>query len=95
MAFYLEKCNKPPLENGFFSGTKESFKIGEKLQYRCDSGYHSPSGNTEETIQCRTEGWSSQPACAKMSGMWLHFFHADWLCYFSALQKPYIWIVIN
>ncbi|XP_019357576.1 PREDICTED: coagulation factor XIII B chain isoform X1 [Gavialis gangeticus] len=61
-----KKCNKPPLENGFFSGTKESFKIGEKLQYRCDSGYHTPGGNTEETIQCHPEGWSSQPACAKM-----------------------------
>ncbi|XP_019386245.1 PREDICTED: coagulation factor XIII B chain-like isoform X2 [Crocodylus porosus] len=61
-----KKCNKPPLENGFFSGTKTSFKIGEKLQYRCDSGYHTPGGNAEGTLQCHPEGWSSQPACAKM-----------------------------
>ncbi|XP_069645460.1 coagulation factor XIII B chain isoform X2 [Haliaeetus albicilla] len=60
-----KKCNKPVLENGFFYGTEMYFKIHEKLQYKCNPGYHTPSGGTEDTVQCRPEGWSSQPSCAK------------------------------
>ncbi|XP_008935580.1 PREDICTED: coagulation factor XIII B chain [Merops nubicus] len=60
-----KKCNKPHLENGFFYGTEMYFKIHEKLLYKCNPGYHSPSGGTEETVQCQSEGWSSQPSCTK------------------------------
>ncbi|XP_029889353.1 coagulation factor XIII B chain-like isoform X2 [Aquila chrysaetos chrysaetos] len=60
-----KKCNKPALENGFFYGTEMYFKIHEKLQYKCNPGYHTPSGGTKDTVQCRPEGWSSQPSCAK------------------------------
>ncbi|KAK4820212.1 hypothetical protein QYF61_021717 [Mycteria americana] len=60
-----EKCNKPLLENGFFYGTEMYFKIHEKLQYKCNPGYHTPSGGTEDTVQCRPDGWSSQPSCTK------------------------------
>ncbi|XP_059678148.1 coagulation factor XIII B chain [Gavia stellata] len=60
-----KKCNKPLLENGFFYGTEMYFKIHEKLQYKCNPGYHTPSGGTEDTVQCRPEGWSSQPSCTK------------------------------
>ncbi|NXP56285.1 F13B factor, partial [Heliornis fulica] len=60
-----KKCNKPLLENGFFYGTETYFKIQEKLQYKCNLGYHTPSGGTEDTVECRPEGWSSQPSCAR------------------------------
>ncbi|NXN66757.1 F13B factor, partial [Himantopus himantopus] len=60
-----KKCNKPLLENGVFYGTEMYFKIGEKLKYKCNPGYHTPSGGTEDTVQCRPEGWSSQPGCTK------------------------------
>ncbi|XP_071607160.1 coagulation factor XIII B chain-like isoform X2 [Heliangelus exortis] len=60
-----KKCNKPLLENGFFYGTENYFKIFEKLQYNCNPGYHTPSGGTEDTLQCQPEGWSSQPSCTK------------------------------
>ncbi|XP_064927418.1 coagulation factor XIII B chain [Columba livia] len=60
-----KKCSKPLLENGFFYGTETYFKIEEKLQYKCNPGYHTPSGGTEDTVQCQPEGWSSQPSCAK------------------------------
>ncbi|XP_075567325.1 LOW QUALITY PROTEIN: coagulation factor XIII B chain [Pelecanus crispus] len=60
-----KKCNKPLLENGFFYGTEMYFKIHEKLQYKCNPGYHTPSGGTEDTVQCQPEGWSSQPSCTK------------------------------
>ncbi|KAM9378979.1 coagulation factor XIII B chain-like [Phaethornis superciliosus] len=60
-----KKCNKPLLENGFFYGTENYFKIYEKLQYNCNPGYHTPRGGTEDTVQCQPEGWSSQPSCTK------------------------------
>ncbi|XP_074859398.1 coagulation factor XIII B chain [Carettochelys insculpta] len=60
-----QKCSKPLLENGIFSDTKTSYKIREKLQYRCASGYHTPEGKAEESVQCLPEGWSSHPSCAK------------------------------
>ncbi|NXN18375.1 F13B factor, partial [Indicator maculatus] len=60
-----KKCNKPLLENGFFYGTEIYFKIHEKLHYKCNPGYYIPSGSTEDTIQCRPEGWSSLPSCTK------------------------------
>uniref|UniRef100_A0A663LKV3 Coagulation factor XIII B chain n=1 Tax=Athene cunicularia TaxID=194338 RepID=A0A663LKV3_ATHCN len=63
--FHLEKCNKPLLENGFFYGTEIHFKVHEKLQYKCNPGYHTPSGGTEDTVQCQLEGWSSHPSCTK------------------------------
>ncbi|NXK50330.1 F13B factor, partial [Chauna torquata] len=59
------KCNKPLLENGFFYDTEMFFKIQEKLRYRCNLGYHTPSGDIEDTIQCQPDGWSSQPSCTK------------------------------
>nr|XP_047922996.1 coagulation factor XIII B chain isoform X5 [Anser cygnoides] len=60
-----KKCKKPLLENGFFYGTEMSFKIHEKLQYKCNLGYHTPNGGTEDTVQCQADGWSSQPSCTK------------------------------
>uniref|UniRef100_A0A8D0HRF9 Coagulation factor XIII B chain n=1 Tax=Sphenodon punctatus TaxID=8508 RepID=A0A8D0HRF9_SPHPU len=60
-----KKCSKPLLANGFFSNTKMSYKVWEKLEYRCASGYQTSEGEGEETVQCIPEGWSSQPNCAK------------------------------
>uniref|UniRef100_A0A8C8AZ64 Sushi domain-containing protein n=1 Tax=Otus sunia TaxID=257818 RepID=A0A8C8AZ64_9STRI len=73
VSFHLEKCNKPLLENGFVYGTEIYFKIHEKLQYKCNPGYHTPSGGTEDTVQCQLEGWSSRPSCTKKFGRILHF----------------------
>ncbi|XP_052523034.1 coagulation factor XIII B chain-like isoform X1 [Tympanuchus pallidicinctus] len=60
-----KKCNKPLLEHGIFYGTETYFKIHEKLQYKCNQGYHTPSGGTEDTVQCQSDGWSSQASCTK------------------------------
>ncbi|KAI6064105.1 Coagulation factor XIII B chain [Aix galericulata] len=65
ISLHLEKCKKPLLENGFFYGRETSFKIHEKLQYKCNLGYHTPNGGTEDTVQCQADGWSSQPSCTK------------------------------
>ncbi|XP_053805943.1 coagulation factor XIII B chain-like isoform X3 [Vidua chalybeata] len=59
------RCTKPLLENGFFYSTEMDFKIHEKLQYKCNPGYHTPSGATEDTVQCQPQGWSFQPSCTK------------------------------
>uniref|UniRef100_A0A674H603 Coagulation factor XIII B chain n=1 Tax=Taeniopygia guttata TaxID=59729 RepID=A0A674H603_TAEGU len=59
------RCTKPLLENGSFYSTEMDFKIHEKLQYQCNPGYHTPSGATEDTVQCQPQGWSFQPSCIK------------------------------
>ncbi|XP_053841748.1 coagulation factor XIII B chain-like isoform X2 [Vidua macroura] len=59
------RCTKPLLENGSFYSTEMDFKIHEKLQYKCNPGYHTPSGATEDTVQCQPQGWSFQPSCTK------------------------------
>uniref|UniRef100_A0A8C5JQ50 Coagulation factor XIII B chain n=1 Tax=Junco hyemalis TaxID=40217 RepID=A0A8C5JQ50_JUNHY len=58
------KCTKPVLENGSFYSTEMDFKIHEKLQYKCNPGYLTPSGAAEDTVQCQPQGWSSQPSSA-------------------------------
>ncbi|NXC09104.1 F13B factor, partial [Orthonyx spaldingii] len=60
-----KKCNKPLLENGSFFSTEMYFTIHEKLQYKCDPGYHTLGGGTEDTVQCQPQGWSLQPRCTK------------------------------
>ncbi|NXO97691.1 F13B factor, partial [Certhia brachydactyla] len=57
------KCTRPLLENGSFYSAEMDFKIYEKLQYKCNPGYHTPSGATEDTVQCQPQGWSTQPSC--------------------------------
>ncbi|XP_066180729.1 coagulation factor XIII B chain-like [Sylvia atricapilla] len=59
------KCTKPLLENGSFYSTEMDFKIHEELQYKCNPGYHTPSGGTEDTVQCQPQGWSVQPSCTE------------------------------
>uniref|UniRef100_A0A8C5NSL5 Coagulation factor XIII B chain n=1 Tax=Junco hyemalis TaxID=40217 RepID=A0A8C5NSL5_JUNHY len=67
------KCTKPVLENGSFYSTEMDFKIHEKLQYKCNPGYLTPSGAAEDTVQCQPQGWSSQPSCTKTLGSVVHF----------------------
>uniref|UniRef100_A0A8C3NBT7 Uncharacterized protein n=1 Tax=Geospiza parvula TaxID=87175 RepID=A0A8C3NBT7_GEOPR len=62
------KCTKPLLENGSFYSTEMDFKIHEKLQYKCNPGYLTPSGAAEDTVQCQPQGWSFQPSCTKTLG---------------------------
>ncbi|NXN91290.1 F13B factor, partial [Rhinopomastus cyanomelas] len=59
------KCSRPLLDNGVFYSTEMYFKIHQKLEFKCDPGYHTPSGGTEDTVQCQAEGWSTQPSCTK------------------------------
>ncbi|XP_060630538.2 coagulation factor XIII B chain [Anolis sagrei] len=60
-----KKCVKPPLTNGVFSDAKLSYAIWESLQFTCDSGYWTPEGGKDKTMQCLQDGWSSQPQCIK------------------------------
>ncbi|XP_043860155.1 coagulation factor XIII B chain isoform X2 [Dromiciops gliroides] len=65
----FKKCNKPVLNNGFFSDQKMLYKIQETLHYRCASGYKTTGGKDEEVLQCLAIGWSSQPNCNKELGL--------------------------
>ncbi|XP_020671579.3 coagulation factor XIII B chain isoform X2 [Pogona vitticeps] len=59
----FRKCTKPPLDNGVFSDMKLSYKMWERLHYACNSGYQTPEGTKEKTVQCLQNGWSVQPQC--------------------------------
>ncbi|XP_001506259.4 coagulation factor XIII B chain [Ornithorhynchus anatinus] len=61
----FKKCSKPGLINGFFPDLKMLYKIQENMHYRCASGFKTPGGKDEETVQCLPTGWSSQPSCNK------------------------------
>uniref|UniRef100_A0A8C5SX59 Sushi domain-containing protein n=1 Tax=Laticauda laticaudata TaxID=8630 RepID=A0A8C5SX59_LATLA len=58
-----KKCVQPTLDNGVFSDTKLSYDIWESLKYSCHSGYQTPEGKRDASIQCLQDGWSVQPQC--------------------------------
>ncbi|XP_030063243.1 coagulation factor XIII B chain isoform X1 [Microcaecilia unicolor] len=62
-----KKCTVPLLAAGFFYNPKESYKVMERVQYKCTDGYLTRKGTAEEEVQCFPEGWSSQPSCTKKS----------------------------
>ncbi|XP_061489953.1 coagulation factor XIII B chain-like isoform X2 [Rhineura floridana] len=62
-----KKCSKPTLDNGVFSDMKMSYKIWESLRYSCNSGYQTPGGGRDKTIQCLQNGWSAQTQCIETS----------------------------
>ncbi|XP_058032311.1 coagulation factor XIII B chain-like [Ahaetulla prasina] len=58
-----KKCVQPTLDNGVFSDTKLSYDIWENLKYSCHSGYQTPEGKRDASIQCLQDGWSVHPQC--------------------------------
>ncbi|XP_048351877.1 coagulation factor XIII B chain-like [Sphaerodactylus townsendi] len=80
-----KKCTIPLLDHGVFLDTKPTYIIWETLQYSCNSGYLTPGGSWNGTIQCIPDGWSPQPRCIEASETCLapQLFHG----HYSTTQK--------
>ncbi|XP_073904829.1 coagulation factor XIII B chain isoform X2 [Castor canadensis] len=60
-----ETCLAPELHNGNYSTTQKTFKVGDKVQYRCAAGYYTAGGQQAEEMECHTHGWSLTPQCTQ------------------------------
>ncbi|XP_063796243.1 coagulation factor XIII B chain-like [Pseudophryne corroboree] len=60
-----DRCEVPPLDNGYYMITKTHFRIKENVQYQCNEGYYTARGSTAEWVECLHRGWSSLPGCTK------------------------------
>ncbi|XP_054836323.1 coagulation factor XIII B chain-like [Eublepharis macularius] len=86
-----KKCTVPLLDHGVFSDTKPTYIIWESLQYSCNSGYLTPGGSRNGTVQCIPDGWSAQPRCIEASGIALETCLAPKLLHghYSTTQKVF------
>ncbi|KAK1327965.1 hypothetical protein QTO34_012387 [Cnephaeus nilssonii] len=60
-----DTCLAPELLHGNYSTTQTTFRLGDKVLYRCDPGYHTTNGLSEEEAECRSHGWFLPPSCTK------------------------------
>ncbi|XP_037067245.1 complement factor H-like isoform X2 [Peromyscus leucopus] len=59
----IKSCDRPIFEN---SGTKSNstwFKLNDKLDYECHTGYENKHKNAKGSITCNYDGWSDKPSC--------------------------------
>ncbi|XP_012505901.1 PREDICTED: coagulation factor XIII B chain isoform X3 [Propithecus coquereli] len=61
-----ETCLAPELHNGNYSTTQKTFKVKERVQYECATGYYTAGGKTAEEAECHSSGWSLTPQCTKL-----------------------------
>ncbi|XP_025212564.1 coagulation factor XIII B chain [Theropithecus gelada] len=61
-----ETCLAPELYNGNYSTTQKTFKVKDKVQYECATGYYTAGGKKTEEVECLTYGWSLTPKCTKL-----------------------------
>ncbi|XP_008590154.1 PREDICTED: coagulation factor XIII B chain, partial [Galeopterus variegatus] len=61
-----ETCLAPELYNGNYSTTQKTFKVKDKVQYECATGYYTAGGKKTEEAECHTYGWSLTPQCTKL-----------------------------
>ncbi|XP_077013419.1 coagulation factor XIII B chain isoform X1 [Tamandua tetradactyla] len=61
-----QTCLAPELHHGNYSTTQKSFKVNDKVQYKCDPGYYTAGGQKTEEAECHTYGWSLTPKCTKL-----------------------------
>ncbi|XP_055276120.1 complement factor H-like [Moschus berezovskii] len=60
-----ETCLAPELHHGNYSTTQKTFKVKDKVQYECASGYHTASGKKTEEVECHPYGWALTPQCTR------------------------------
>ncbi|XP_070257393.1 coagulation factor XIII B chain [Myotis yumanensis] len=61
-----DTCLAPELLHGNYSTTQTAFRLGDKVRYRCDLGYYTTKGESEEEAECRSHGWFLPPSCTKL-----------------------------
>ncbi|ELK24908.1 Coagulation factor XIII B chain [Myotis davidii] len=60
-----DTCLAPELLHGNYSTTQTAFRLGDKVRYRCNLGYYSTKGESEEEAECRSHGWLLPPSCTR------------------------------
>ncbi|XP_009324461.1 PREDICTED: complement factor H, partial [Pygoscelis adeliae] len=65
-------CDYPTIENGKLSEYMENYKsyyfpmrFGQQIDYSCNNGYSTPSGESWVPMVCSERGWSPEPKCLK------------------------------
>ncbi|KAM9613317.1 coagulation factor XIII B chain [Trichechus inunguis] len=61
-----DTCLAPELHHGNYSTTQKTFKVSDKVQYECATGYYTAGGKKIEEAECHTYGWSLTPKCTKL-----------------------------
>ncbi|XP_003410399.2 coagulation factor XIII B chain [Loxodonta africana] len=61
-----ETCLAPELYHGNYSTAQKIFKVGDKVQYECATGYYTAGGKKTEEAECHTHGWPLTPKCTKL-----------------------------
>ncbi|XP_007539822.2 complement factor H [Erinaceus europaeus] len=59
----IKSCVKPVFTNARGKNVSTWFKLNDKVEYECYSGYESKTGSTRGSIVCGDNGWSDQPIC--------------------------------
>uniref|UniRef100_A0A2K5IAX4 Sushi domain-containing protein n=1 Tax=Colobus angolensis palliatus TaxID=336983 RepID=A0A2K5IAX4_COLAP len=81
-----ETCLAPELYNGNYSTTQKTFKVKDKVQYECATGYYTAGGKKTEEVECLTYGWSLTPKCTKLKCSSLRFIENG---YFHPVKQTY------
>ncbi|KAM6218224.1 coagulation factor XIII B chain [Rhynchocyon petersi] len=82
----VETCLAPELHHGNYSTTQKTFKVNDKVQYVCATGYYTAGGKKTEEAECHTHGWSLTPKCTKLQCSSLHILENG---YFHPVKKTY------
>ncbi|XP_009883235.1 PREDICTED: complement factor H, partial [Charadrius vociferus] len=64
-----KKCQNINFDNGYFTVEKKTFRLWDKVSYRCHSGFVTPEGQETGVIQCKENGWTPPPMCIQSCEM--------------------------
>ncbi|CAK6442301.1 unnamed protein product [Pipistrellus nathusii] len=62
-----DTCSVPELPHGNYSTTQTTFRLGDRVRYRCDPGHYTTQGLSAEEAECRSHGWFLPPSCNKLT----------------------------
>ncbi|XP_034522863.1 coagulation factor XIII B chain isoform X2 [Ailuropoda melanoleuca] len=82
----LKTCLVPELHHGNYSTMQKTFKVKDKVQYECATGYYTAGGKKTEEVECLTYGWSLTPKCTKLKCSSLRLIENG---YFHPIKQTY------
>ncbi|KAM6124478.1 LOW QUALITY PROTEIN: complement factor H-like [Pterocles gutturalis] len=60
-----KRCQNINFDNGYFTVGKNTFRLQERVTYKCHTGFVTPEGQERGMIQCQVNGWTPPPKCIK------------------------------
>ncbi|XP_014106249.1 PREDICTED: complement factor H [Pseudopodoces humilis] len=60
-----KKCQGIIFENGYLNSGRTTFRLKDKISYKCHAGFVTPEGEEIGHIQCQDSGWTPPPKCIK------------------------------